>query len=183
MMSVTGKTIDFAGKNLVSCGCSSNASFDRHTVRNYARVSSKGCGRGYGACKLFCCTKRSTQCRVSSMKTAEPTVNGTRFDFDFMHCCFCKKLYTVNQSETIPGMKFEVILLELNKLTNCDNWGTQAIEGLNKGLNLKGFSEAPISAARFFEAVADDLVTLNKNLQSVSNASGMDECFLVFYLL
>ncbi|XP_047177740.1 solanesyl diphosphate synthase 1, chloroplastic [Vigna umbellata] len=124
MMSVTGKTIDFAGKNLVSCGCSSNASFDRHTVRNYARVSSKGCGRVYGACKLFCCTKRSTQCRVSSMKTAEPTVNG----------------------------------------------GTQAIEGLNKGLNLKGFSETPISAARFFEAVADDLVTLNKNLQSIVGA-------------
>ncbi|XP_014501923.1 probable solanesyl-diphosphate synthase 3, chloroplastic [Vigna radiata var. radiata] len=124
MMSVTGKTIDFAGKNLVSCGCSSNASFDRYTVRNPSRVSSKGCGKGHGACKLFCCTKRNTQCRVSSMKTAEPTLNG----------------------------------------------GTQAIEGLNKGLNLKGYSEAPISASGFFEAVADDLLTLNKNLQSIVGA-------------
>jgi len=114
MMSVTGKTIDFAGKNLVSCGCSSNASFDRYTVRNYARVSSKGCGKGHGTCRLFCCTRRNTQCRVSSMKTAEPTVNGTRFDFDFMHCCLSKKSYTLNQSETIPGMDFEVVVI-------CDN--------------------------------------------------------------
>ncbi|WVZ00091.1 hypothetical protein V8G54_026160 [Vigna mungo] len=134
MMSVTSKTIDFAGKNLVSCGCSSNASFDRYTVRSPSRVSSKGCGKVHGACKLFCCTKRNTQCRVSSMKTAEPTVDG----------------------------------------------GTHAIEGLNKGLNLKGYSEAPISAARFFEAVADDLLTLNKNLQSVSNVSEMSAfwCFI-----
>jgi len=62
--------------------------------------------------------------------------------------------------------------------------GTQAIEGLNKGLNLKGYSETPISAARFFEAVADDLLTLNKNLQSVSNAFGMSAfwCFIYYEL-
>ncbi|CAJ1957802.1 unnamed protein product [Sphenostylis stenocarpa] len=124
MMSVTGKSIDFAGKNLVSCGCSSNASFDRYSVRNYSKVNSKGCGRDHGARKLVCCKRRNTQCRVSSMKTAEPTVNG----------------------------------------------GTQAIEGLAKGLNLKGYSEAPIAPARFFEVVADDLLTLNKNLQSIVGA-------------
>jgi len=121
MMSVTGKTIDFAGKNLVSCGCSSNASFDRYSVRNLAKVNSKGFGRGHGACKLFCCTRRNTQCRVSCMKTAEPTMNGTRFDFDFMHCCLCKKLYSVNQSEAIPGMIFKFVVVELNKLNNCNN--------------------------------------------------------------
>ncbi|KAK7401724.1 hypothetical protein VNO78_13426 [Psophocarpus tetragonolobus] len=124
MMSVTGKSIDFAGKNLVSCGCSSNASFDRYTVRNYAKVNSKGCAKGCGARKLVCCKRRSTQCRVSSMKTAEPTVNG----------------------------------------------GTQAIEGLTRGLGLKGYSEAPITPARLYEVVADDLLTLNKNLQSIVGA-------------
>ncbi|KAL9277150.1 hypothetical protein ACSQ67_025301 [Phaseolus vulgaris] len=77
MMSVTGKAIDFAGKNLVSCGCSSNASFDR---------------------------------------------------------------------------------------------GSQAIESLTKGSYLKGYSESPISPATFFEVVADDLLTLNKNLQSIVGA-------------
>ena len=84
MMSVTGKGIDFAGKNLVS-GCSSNASFDWYTVRNYAKANSNnsnGCGRGHGR-KLVCCKRRSTQCRVSSMKTAQPTVNGTIFEFNF----------------------------------------------------------------------------------------------------
>ncbi|TKY49277.1 Solanesyl diphosphate synthase 1 [Spatholobus suberectus] len=124
MMSVTSKSVDFAGKNLVSCGCSSNASFDRYKVRNYAKVNSKGCGRGHGARKLVCCKRRNTQCRVSSMKIAEPTVNG----------------------------------------------GTKAIEGITTGLDLKGFSEAPISTARLFEVVADDLLTLNKNLQSIVGA-------------
>lgn len=127
MMCVTGKSIDFAGKNLVSCGCSSNASFDRYTVRSCVKVNSKGCGgsgRGHGARKLVCCRRRNTQCRVSSMKTAEPTLNG----------------------------------------------GTKAIEGLTTGLDLKGYSESPISPARLFEVVADDLLTLNKNLQSIVGA-------------
>ncbi|KAK7324470.1 hypothetical protein VNO77_28035 [Canavalia gladiata] len=119
-MSVTSKSIDFAGKNLVSCGCSSNASFDRYTVRNYAKVNSKG----YGARKSVCCKRRITQCRVSSMKTAEPTVNG----------------------------------------------GTKAIEGLTTGLDLKSCSETPISPARLFDVVADDLQILNKNLQSIVGA-------------
>ncbi|XP_027340105.1 probable solanesyl-diphosphate synthase 3, chloroplastic isoform X2 [Abrus precatorius] len=110
MMSVTGK-------NLLSCGCSSNASFDRSTVRNFAKVNSKGWGRGHGARKSFCCKRRSTQCRVSSMKPAQPTVNG-----------------------------------------------------LTTGLDLKSYSETPISPARLFEVVADDLQTLNKNLQSIVGA-------------
>jgi hypothetical protein len=48
--------------------------------------------------------------------------------------------------------------------------GAQAIKNLAKGLNLKTYSETPISPNRLFEVVADDLQTLNKNLQSVSNA-------------
>lgn len=52
----------------------------------------------------------------------------------------------------------------------CITGGTQAIKGLTEGLNLKGYSETPVSPAGLFEVVADDLQTLNKNLQSVSNA-------------
>ena len=60
--------------------------------------------------------------------------------------------------------------------------GTHAFEGLTTGLDLKGYSEDPISPARLFEVVADDLLTLNKNLQSVSNAF-WDWSFVVFYLV
>ncbi|KAK7272627.1 hypothetical protein RJT34_29347 [Clitoria ternatea] len=119
-MPVTSKTIDFAGKNLVSCGCSSNASFDRYTVRNHAKV--KGWGSDHGARKSVCCKRRNTQCRVSSMKIAEPTLNG------------------------------------------------RTIAGLTTGLDLKSYSESPVSPARLFEVVADDLLTLNKNLQSIVGA-------------
>lgn len=122
-MSFTSKSIEFFGKNLVSCGCSSNASFDRNKVRNYGKVNSKGCGNG--ARKLICCKKKNTtQYRVSSMETAEPTLNG----------------------------------------------GAQAIKDLAKGLNLKSYSETPISPNRLFEVVSDDLQTLNKNLQSIVGA-------------
>ncbi|KAK7260224.1 hypothetical protein RIF29_26086 [Crotalaria pallida] len=50
------------------------------------------------------------------------------------------------------------------------NDGTQAIQGL-PGLDLKNYSESPISPAQLFDVVADDLQTLNKNLQS-SNLTG-----------
>ncbi|KAE9621572.1 hypothetical protein Lal_00032899 [Lupinus albus] len=49
------------------------------------------------------------------------------------------------------------------------NGGTQAIQGLN-GLDLKNYSDAPISPAQLFDVVADDLKTLNKNLQSIVGA-------------
>ncbi|KAL1349861.1 hypothetical protein HN51_026350 [Arachis hypogaea] len=123
MISVTSKSIDYAGKNLVSCGCSSNA----NTVRSYAaRVNSKVWGRrgGHGAANFVCCKSRTIQCRVSTMKTAEPTVNG----------------------------------------------GTHAIQGIPTGLDLKSYSETPISPSKLFEVVADDLQTLNKNLQSIVGA-------------
>lgn len=52
--------------------------------------------------------------------------------------------------------------------------GTQAIKGLTGRLDLKSSSsETPISPARLFEVVADDLLTLNKNLQSVSSTFEM----------
>lgn len=41
-------------------------------------------------------------------------------------------------------------------------------EGLPRVLELKEDSRRPISLTNLFEVVADDLLTLNKNLQSVS---------------
>ncbi|CAL0310710.1 unnamed protein product [Lupinus luteus] len=116
MMSLTSKSIDFVGKNLIFGGCCSNGSFDSYIVRNYGKVN--------GGSKMVWCKRRSTQCGVSSvMKIVEPTLNG----------------------------------------------GTQAIQGLN-GLDLKSYSGAPISPAQLFDVVADDLKTLNKNLQSIVGA-------------
>ncbi|KAI4333432.1 hypothetical protein L6164_018249 [Bauhinia variegata] len=117
MMSVTSQSLDFGGKKLVACGCSSNTSFERYKVRNYAKVKSKGWSRGHGARKLVYGKRGTTQCRLSAMKTAEPAVQ-------------------------------------------C---GTQDM------LNLK-YSRGPISPTKLFEVVADDLQTLNKNLQSIVGA-------------
>jgi all-trans-nonaprenyl-diphosphate synthase len=94
MMSVTSKSIDFFGKNnLVSCGCSSNASFHRYKVKNFAKVNSKVCGNG--ARKLVCCKKRNTpKYSVSSMETAEPTLNGISIlHFFYKYNCVVELLH------------------------------------------------------------------------------------------
>lgn len=89
-MPVTTRSLDFTAKNwIASCGCSSNASsFERFSVRNYAKVSSRGwSSKSCGARKSVFCKRGNTQCRVSSMKTAEePTVNGIiRFMIKLVH--------------------------------------------------------------------------------------------------
>ncbi|KAI9083590.1 hypothetical protein K1719_034532 [Acacia pycnantha] len=126
MMSVAIQSLDFAAKIWLACGCSSNASFERCSVRNYAKVNSRVWTRGYAARKSACCRRGTTQCRVSSMKTVEPepAVNGRN-----------------KYSQDLPT-----------------------------GLNLKNYPESPISPAKLFEVVADDLLTLNKNLKSIVGA-------------
>lgn len=57
--------------------------------------------------------------------------------------------------------------------------GTQAIKDLAKGLNLKTYSENPISPNRLFEVVSDDLQTLNKNLLSVSSSGSLFSLLLL----
>ncbi|KAI4323107.1 hypothetical protein L6164_022739 [Bauhinia variegata] len=77
MMPVTSQSLDFGGKNLVACGCSSSTSFQRYTMRNYAKVNSGGWSRGQGDRKSVNCKRGTTQCRFSTiMKIAETTVNG-----------------------------------------------------------------------------------------------------------
>ncbi|KAF1880990.1 hypothetical protein Lal_00023020 [Lupinus albus] len=53
----------------------------------------------------------------------------------------------------------------INIVESTLNGGTQAIQGLTR-LDLKNYSETPISSTQLFDVVADDLQTLNKNLQS-----------------
>ncbi|KAG5254814.1 hypothetical protein OIU77_015903 [Salix suchowensis] len=123
MMSMTCHNLDFgrAKLDLVACGCSSNASIDRYSVRNYAKSVSKSCIRDYGSRRLVCCRREIARCRVFSTKTPETLLEGVA-------------------------------------------------EGPTGLLKLKKDSREPISITNLFEVVADDLLTLNQNLQSIVGA-------------
>ncbi|KAG6793721.1 hypothetical protein POTOM_002940 [Populus tomentosa] len=123
MMSMTCHNLDFgrAKLDLVACGCSSNASIDRYSVRNYAKSVSKSCNRDYGSRRLVCCRRDIARCRVSPTKTPE----------------------------TLP---------------------TGVAEGPTGLLKLKKDPRESISITNLFEVVADDLQTLNQNLQSIVGA-------------
>ncbi|GMY33472.1 solanesyl diphosphate synthase 1 [Fagus crenata] len=130
-MSMTCQNLDFGRTvlDLFACGCSSNASFSRSSVRNYAKStcrsssSSSSSSRGYGARKLVDRRRGIASCRVvSSTKTP-----GT--------------LLTGKVAQGPPPM-----------------------------LDLKKESRSKISLTNLFELVADDLQTLNQNLQSIVGA-------------
>ncbi|EEF33905.1 solanesyl diphosphate synthase, putative [Ricinus communis] len=78
MMSMTCQSLDFGRTvlDLAACGCSSNASIDRYSVRNYAKPVFRSCNRDYAARRLLCCRRDSARCRVSSTKTPETVLNG-----------------------------------------------------------------------------------------------------------
>ncbi|KAJ6949959.1 hypothetical protein NC651_003818 [Populus alba x Populus x berolinensis] len=123
MMSMTCHNLDFgrAKLDLVACGCSSNASIDRYSVRNYAKSVSKSCNRDYGSRRLVCCRRDTARCRVSPTKTPETLPSGVA-------------------------------------------------EGPTGLLKLKKDPRESISITNLFEVVADDLQTLNQNLQSIVGA-------------
>ncbi|KAJ7948830.1 putative Solanesyl diphosphate synthase [Quillaja saponaria] len=76
-MSVTCQSHDF-GKtllDLIACGWSSNASFNRYSVKNCAKSNLGGSSRSYASRKSVYCRRGITQCRVSSMKTPETMLN------------------------------------------------------------------------------------------------------------
>ncbi|KAA8524061.1 hypothetical protein F0562_010508 [Nyssa sinensis] len=127
MMSMTCHNLEFSrtGLDLVACGCSSNASFDRFSVRNHAKGVFKSVNRGYGARKLVCWRRVTARCRVFSTKTPETVLNGP-------------------QIGVAPGPP--------------------------SVLDVKKESRGPISLTNLFGVVADDLQTLNKNLQSIVGA-------------
>ena len=84
-MSMTCQNLDFGRTvlDLFACGCSSNASFSRSSVRNYAKStcrSSSSSSRGYGARKLVDRRRGIASCRVvSSTKTPGTLLTGSKF--------------------------------------------------------------------------------------------------------
>ncbi|CAA2982783.1 probable solanesyl-diphosphate synthase 3, chloroplastic isoform X2 [Olea europaea subsp. europaea] len=103
-----------------ACGCSSNASFDRFSVRNYAKGTVGNVNRSHKARKLFCFRPEIGPPRMFSTKTPEALLPGV--------------------TDTPPV------------------------------LDLKKESRSPASLTNLFEGVAEDLLTLNKNLQSIVGA-------------
>ncbi|XP_075487372.1 solanesyl diphosphate synthase 1, chloroplastic-like [Primulina tabacum] len=122
MLSITCHNLGFGRTrlNFVACGCSSNASFDRFSVRN----CSKGLLRNVDGCKAWkslCHRREIGPCPVFSTKTPEVFLN-----------------------EIAAGPPPVLDLTkELTKLSSISD---------------------------LFEVVADDLQTLNKNLQSIVGA-------------
>ncbi|KAK4577034.1 hypothetical protein RGQ29_027515 [Quercus rubra] len=118
MMSMTCHNLDFGFTktvfDLYACGCSSNASFCRSSVRNYAKSSSS-------SRKLVDRRRGIALCRVSSTKTPATLLS-------------------------------------------------EVAQGVPPLLDLKKASSGPISLKNLFELVADDLQTLNQNLQSIVGA-------------
>ncbi|KAF3945492.1 hypothetical protein ACB098_06G081200 [Castanea mollissima] len=119
MMSMTCHNLDFGFTktvfDLYACGCSSNASFCRSSVRNYAKSSSS-------SRKLVDRRRGIALCRVSSTKTPATLLSG------------------------------------------------KVAQGVPPLLDLKKESRCPVSLKNLFELVADDLQTLNQNLQSIVGA-------------
>ncbi|XP_021287996.1 solanesyl diphosphate synthase 1 [Herrania umbratica] len=123
MMSVTCHNLDFGTRvlDLVTCGTSSNASIERHSVKNYGKTISNVSCKGYVGRRVVYCRQNNTGSRVFSTKAPEPLLDG------------------VGRS-TAPV------------------------------LDLKKELRSPISLANLFKVVADDLQTLNQNLQSIVGA-------------
>ncbi|KAL5565054.1 hypothetical protein UlMin_028218 [Ulmus minor] len=106
--------------DLVACGCSSSASFDRSCVRNYSKINSKASSRVYGVRRLVSSRFDRARCSIASMKAAETLLDD-------------------------------------------------AAQGPPPVLDLKE-QRMPISLTNVFGVVADDLQTLNRNLQSIVGA-------------
>lgn len=124
MMSMTCHSLDSARTVLdfFTCGCSSDASFNRSSIRNYVQPPCRR-SNGYGPSKLVGKWRGVARCRMSSTKTPE----------------------------TLPS-------------DNMVAQGPSTVLGFKKELR------TPVSLKNLFEAVAEDLQTLNQNLQSIVGA-------------
>ncbi|XP_011098151.1 probable solanesyl-diphosphate synthase 3, chloroplastic isoform X2 [Sesamum indicum] len=117
MMSVSCHNLEFGRTRLefAACGCSSNASPNRLSVRNRAKALLRNVNSGCKARKLLCSRREIGRCRVFSTKTPEAFLSA----------------------------------------------------GPPPVLDLTKEPTGPLSMADMFEVVAEDLLTLNKNLQSI----------------
>ncbi|XP_075498104.1 solanesyl diphosphate synthase 1, chloroplastic-like [Primulina tabacum] len=78
MLSMTCRSLELGRTTLdfVACGCSSNSSFDRFYVRNYAKGVLRNVKRGFKGRKLSCHRRDIGRRRVFSTKTSETFLNG-----------------------------------------------------------------------------------------------------------
>ncbi|GER45110.1 solanesyl diphosphate synthase [Striga asiatica] len=121
MMSVTTcHNLEFVRTRLdsMSCGCSSNSSFNRPSMRNCTKGLVRNVNGASKMRQLQCCRQDMGGCRVFSTKTPEAFLTGT--------------------AAGIP------LVPDLTKET-----------------------KGPFAMSDMFEVVAEDLVMLNKNLQSI----------------
>ncbi|KAL0320568.1 UNVERIFIED_CONTAM: Solanesyl diphosphate synthase 2, chloroplastic [Sesamum radiatum] len=120
MMSVSCHNLEFGRTRMefAACGCSSNASPNRLSVRNRAKGLLRNVNSGCKARKLLCSRREIGRCRVFSTKTPEAFLSGVA-------------------------------------------------AGPPPVLDLTKEPTGPSSLADMFEVVAEDLLTLNKNLQSI----------------
>ncbi|KAL2245520.1 UNVERIFIED_CONTAM: Solanesyl diphosphate synthase 2, chloroplastic [Sesamum indicum] len=123
MMSMTCHNLEFGRTRLdfLACGCSSNASSDRFSVRNCDKGVLRNVNRGCRAQKFLYYRREIGRCRAFQTKTTEAFLNGV---------------------------------------------GAGAPAVLDLGKEPKNTS----SLSDMFEVVAEDLLTLNKNLQSIVGA-------------
>lgn len=77
-MSVACQSLDFGptGFDLVACGCSSNAQFDRFSGRNYGKGPSRSSSRSYAGRKLVYCQRGIGRCKVFSTRAPETLLHG-----------------------------------------------------------------------------------------------------------
>ncbi|KAL0362602.1 UNVERIFIED_CONTAM: Solanesyl diphosphate synthase 2, chloroplastic [Sesamum calycinum] len=123
MMSMTCHNLEFGRTRLefLACGCSSNASSERLSVRNCDKGVLRNVNRGCRARKFLYCRREIGRCRAFQTKTTEAFLNGV---------------------------------------------GAGPAAVLDLGKEPKSTS----SLSDMFEVVAEDLLTLNKNLQSIVGA-------------
>ncbi|KAL2496568.1 Solanesyl diphosphate synthase 2 [Forsythia ovata] len=122
-MSMTCHNLEFGrtGLEFLAYGCSSNASFDRISVRDCAKGMLRTVNGGYKGRKLWFCRRDIGPNRVFSTNSPEVLLNGV--------------------AAAPPPV-----------------------------LDLEHDSRNPASLTNLFEVVAEDLQTLNKNLQSIVGA-------------
>lgn len=81
-MSVTCHNLEFGRTtrlDFVACGCSSNASLNRFSLRNCPGEVLRNVNRGCKSRKLSCRKREIGRCRVFSTKTPEAFLNGNCF--------------------------------------------------------------------------------------------------------
>lgn len=153
MLPATCHNLEFGRTGFVdftACGCSFNSSFDLFSKRKYARKVIRSVSDGYYgggvARRLICCRRDANiaKCRVFSTEAPGTLVNGTFISFIYSFSVY------INLNDMVRW--FDIYCLWIGDVPGPP----------------RVLSEKKENTTDLFEVVSDDLLTLNKNLQSVS---------------